>query len=164
FERHSEIFATTFTLPPAAGVRPEGSSVDNPFKLEGVSAVDFRRLLKLLYPLTCLPKTPTLVTEEWISVLKLATLWRFLEIRDLAIKQLASHAQSLDCLQRILFGKQYDVSAWLRSGYTDLARRVTPISLAEATQIGWELTLRIYQAREAALTSKISTYHNYGSN
>jgi hypothetical protein len=78
-------------------------------------------------------------------------MWRFLQIRDLAIKELAAHAQSLDCMQRILFGKQYDVSAWIRSGYTDLARRDVPISFEEAAQIGWELTIRIYQAREVAL-------------
>ncbi|KAJ7496812.1 hypothetical protein FB451DRAFT_1359348 [Mycena latifolia] len=156
FDRNSEIFATTFTLPPATGGKPEGTSASNPFKLEGISSADFKTLLKLLYPLTCLPKTSTLSKDEWMSVLKLATLWRFLEIREVAIKELASHAQSLDCIKRILLGKQYDVAAWLRSGYTDLARRDTPISLEEATTIGWELAIRIYQAREGALKANIS--------
>ncbi|KAJ7655374.1 hypothetical protein B0H17DRAFT_1021590 [Mycena rosella] len=158
FERSSEIFATTFTLPPADGTKPEGSSPHNPFKLEGISSADFRALLKLLYPLTCLPKTPTLTKDEWMSVLKLATLYRFLELRELAIQELATHAQSLDCMQRVALGKQYDVAAWIRSGYTDLARRDAPISLEESSTIGWELTLRIYQAREVALRTGYSRY------
>lgn len=100
---------------------------------------------------TAVSKTPTLLKEEWISVLKLASLWQFLEIRDLAVKELAGHAQSLDSIERILLGKQYDVSAWLRSGYTDLARRDTSISLEEAKKIGWEATLMIFQSREASM-------------
>ncbi|KAJ7099501.1 hypothetical protein B0H15DRAFT_820494 [Mycena belliarum] len=90
-----------------------------------------------------------------MSVLKLATLWRFLEIRELAMKELTCRVESLECFQRILYGKQYDVAVWLRSGHTDLARRVNLITLEEATifTIGWDLALRIYQAREALLKS-----------
>ncbi|KAJ7125209.1 hypothetical protein C8R44DRAFT_782592 [Mycena epipterygia] len=162
FERHSEIFAATFTLPQAGGIS-EGSEDKNPIKLEGISHLDFQRLLKVLYPLTAIPKTPELHGYEWISVLKLANLWHFLEVRELAIEQLTSHAQSLDCIERILFGRQYGVAAWLRSGYTDLAQRKAPISVEEAAKISWEVALQIYQAREAVVAksslSPANPYH-----
>jgi hypothetical protein len=51
FEHSSEIFATTFTLPAVDEVHTEGQSDENPFILEGISCVDFQRLLKVLYPL-----------------------------------------------------------------------------------------------------------------
>ncbi|KAJ7772024.1 hypothetical protein DFH07DRAFT_937719 [Mycena maculata] len=158
FERHSEIFATTFTLPPPDDGVADGSTEDKPFKLEGIECIDFERLLKVLTPVS---KTPILSNVEWMSVLKLANLWHFLEIRELAIKQLDAHAaNSLDCVERILLGKQYDVSAWLRSGYQDLARRKTPISMDEAKQLGWEVTLQIFHLREGAVTHGRNPYKN----
>ncbi|KAJ7772029.1 hypothetical protein DFH07DRAFT_997847, partial [Mycena maculata] len=132
FERHSEIFATTFTLPPASDGRVEGADEKAPVKLEGISSFDFQSLLKPSR--TAIPKTPGLSQDEWISVLKLSTMWLFSEARILAIRHLTGH--SLDCIQRILLGRQYDVSEWLRSGYTELARRSTSISSEEANKIG----------------------------
>ncbi|KAJ6593369.1 hypothetical protein B0H19DRAFT_1246152 [Mycena capillaripes] len=151
FERHSGIFATTFSLPqPVEGA--EGTNDKIPFKLEGIKRADFQALLKVLYPMSAIPKLPELKREEWISVLHLASLWDFLEVRDLAIQQLAMYAEgTLNATERIVLGRKYDVSSWLRSGYTELAKRKTPISLEEAAKIGWEVTLQICQLREAAV-------------
>jgi hypothetical protein len=50
FERHSGVFATTFSLPqPAEGA--EGSDDKNPITLDGIKSLDFQTLLKILYPL-----------------------------------------------------------------------------------------------------------------
>ena len=46
----SDIFATVFTLPPERSKDAEGSSDKTPFKLEGISKVDFQRFLGALYP------------------------------------------------------------------------------------------------------------------
>ncbi|KAJ7876093.1 hypothetical protein B0H14DRAFT_2501466 [Mycena olivaceomarginata] len=154
FERHSGIFATTFSLPQSVE-GAEGSSDKTPFKLDGIKSLDFRRLLGVLYPMTRRPspKTPTLSKDEWISVLKLANLWDFIEVRNLAIEQLTSYAGSLDCIERILFARQFDVSAWLQSGYVELARRKAVVSAEEAGKIGWETALQICQLREAKTLS-----------
>ena len=48
FECNSEIFATIFTLPLAG--ETEGTTDQNPLKLEGINSVDFQSLLKVLYP------------------------------------------------------------------------------------------------------------------
>ncbi|KAJ7072744.1 hypothetical protein C8F01DRAFT_259362 [Mycena amicta] len=151
FERCSEIFASIFTLPPPDQARVEGSDESCPLTLEGVSALDFRRFLKVLYPLDALPSVPNLNKDEWISVLKLATLWRFLDVRSLAITRL-DHALQTDCISQILLGRQYDVVSWLRDGYGTLARREAPICAEEAREIGWDAALKIFQAREAMMT------------
>ncbi|KAJ7625624.1 hypothetical protein FB45DRAFT_921875 [Roridomyces roridus] len=158
FERSSEIFATTLTLPAASNAHAEGSSDDNPFVLEGIDKVDFQRLLKVLYPLD-IPQILSMPKDDWISVLKLSTLWYFIDARNLAIKQLDNH--NVDCIERILLARQYEVSTWLRRGYTELARRDFGVILDEAERIGWKTAVQIYQTREAAV--KNSNYNNrYG--
>ncbi|KAJ7656468.1 hypothetical protein DFH06DRAFT_1411260 [Mycena polygramma] len=87
FEHSSEIFATIFILPVVDAVQGEDQSDENPVILEGISRVDFERLLKVLYPLD-IPQILSMAKDDWISVLKLSTLWYFLDARDLAIKPL----------------------------------------------------------------------------
>ncbi|KAJ7477479.1 hypothetical protein FB451DRAFT_1242560 [Mycena latifolia] len=163
FERNSEIFASTFMLPVTDDV--EGISDKNPVKLEGVSSVDFERLLVVLYPL-CVDlillfknhsrsqrhredPMPTLSKDHWISVLKLATLWRLLATRALAIRHL--DAEVKNGAEGIVLARKYHVASWLRSGYTALSRGAHgAMSLADAEMIGWETATKIYRVREEA--------------
>ncbi|KAF7354223.1 hypothetical protein MVEN_01110100 [Mycena venus] len=163
FERNSEIFASTFMLPVTGDV--EGSSDQNPVKLEGISSVDFERLLVVLYPLE--DPMPTLSKDHWISVLKLSTLWRLLATRALAIRHL--DAEVRNGAEGIVLGKKYHVASWLRSGYTALSRSAHgAISLADAEMIGWETATKIYRIREEAahkrqnVAQPIRDCHNCG--
>ncbi|KAJ7250483.1 hypothetical protein B0H12DRAFT_1120558 [Mycena haematopus] len=144
-------FAATFTLPVVDGADAEGGSDENPVILEGISNVDFKALLKVLYPLD-IPQILSMTKGEWISVLKLSTQWYFLDARDLAIKQLNDQGD-IRSVERILLARQYDVAGWLRMGYNDLAKREEGISLEDAATIGWETMVRLYQTREAAIKS-----------
>ncbi|KAJ6520733.1 hypothetical protein B0H19DRAFT_1277873 [Mycena capillaripes] len=135
-----------------------------PFKLDGIKRADFQALLKVLYPMSAIPKLPELKREEWISVLHLASLWDFIEVRDLAVQQLSLYAEgTLNATERIVLGRKHDVSSWLRSGYTELAKRKTPISSEEAAKIGWEVTLQICQLREAAVAPEGRAKNPYES-
>ncbi|KAK7024955.1 hypothetical protein R3P38DRAFT_3356199 [Favolaschia claudopus] len=154
FEHSSEVFATTFTLPVGDG-NAEGASDENPVVLEGISSLDFQRLLKVLYPLD-IPQILSMPKDDWISVLKLSTQWYFIDARELAIQQLNDRPE-IGSIERILLARQYDVAAWLRMGYNDLARREEGISLEDAAKIGWETTVRLYQTREAAIKSYSAT-------
>ncbi|KAJ7509745.1 hypothetical protein B0H11DRAFT_1257123 [Mycena galericulata] len=125
----------------------EGVGDRNPVKLEGISSVDFERLLAALYPLKS--PIPSMPKDHWISVLKLATLWRLLDIRDLAIQHLDGEVR--DNVEGIVLARKYHVADWLRSGYTALARSAHPgMSLDDAKMIGWETATKIYRIREAA--------------
>ncbi|KAJ6456079.1 hypothetical protein C8R45DRAFT_580814 [Mycena sanguinolenta] len=154
FERSSEIFATMFTLPAGDGVQTEGQSDENPIVLEGVSSVCFRALLKVLYPLDVQQVWKNalgLTKDDWISVLKLSTQWRFLAVRNLAIQRLDDH-DDIEIVERILLARQYDVAGWLRKGYTALAERTQGITSEEAKRIGWETAFLLSQVRENAKT------------
>ncbi|KAJ7250477.1 hypothetical protein B0H12DRAFT_1072073 [Mycena haematopus] len=155
FEHTSEIFASMLTLPLGDGVQVEGQSEQNPIVLEGISKVDFRALLKVLYPLNIreamLNTDEWMTKDEWLSVLKLSTQWRFLEARDLAIKQLDRPGSKFEPVELVMLGQQYDVAAWLKKGYAGLVLRQVCISPEEANQIGWETAFRISAARETAL-------------
>ncbi|KAJ7887243.1 hypothetical protein B0H14DRAFT_2337871, partial [Mycena olivaceomarginata] len=121
FERDSEIFTTAYTLP-AAG-KGEGLSDENAVILEGLSTVDFERLLAALYLLNSLPHNknliPSVPKDHWIFVLRLATLWRFLDIRNLAIRHLDTQVKK--GAEGIVLARRYRVAQWLRSGYEAFA-------------------------------------------
>jgi len=154
FERRSEIFGTTFTLPTGGDIQVEGQSDENPVVLAGIGSIDFQALLKVLYPLDVhqilSDKDEWMTKDEWISVLKLSTQWYFLDTRDLAIKQLNKRSD-VGSADRIVLARQYDVPDWLRTGYTDLARRNEEISPEDAQKIGWETAYQLGRVREMAM-------------
>jgi hypothetical protein len=95
----SEVFADMFLLPSGLAMRSEGQDRDHPIVLEGYKKDEFTCLLKVMYPtyvhviFICIDfiylwtfdrarfLTPDgtldlqLKKEEWVSVLKLSTIW-----------------------------------------------------------------------------------------
>ncbi|KAJ6483705.1 hypothetical protein DFH09DRAFT_1461052, partial [Mycena vulgaris] len=103
------------------------------------SKIDFERFLSVLYPLCVLAfecETP----EEWSSVLLLADRWRMMDIRRLAINELALCAGPVD---KIALGHRYNVEEWLGPAYLALAMRKMPITSAEGMKIGVQALIRI---------------------
>ncbi|KAK7024961.1 hypothetical protein R3P38DRAFT_2951956 [Favolaschia claudopus] len=92
-----------------------------------------------------------MTTDEWISVLKLSTEWRFLQIRKLAIEMLTSTSQ-ISSVQRIVLARKYEVASWLRRGYLELAQSAESISEEEGELLGWKTAFRLIQARERTLS------------
>lgn len=84
--------------------------------------------------------------EDWVSVLKLSTMWDFLDIRKLAIQELSK--MEISTVDKIILARDCKVAEWLLSGYNELAKRSETISLDEAARLGWEATVRIFQVRE----------------
>ncbi|KAJ7288882.1 hypothetical protein C8J57DRAFT_1495141 [Mycena rebaudengoi] len=161
FEHSSEIFATMFALPAGKGGYTEGQSKENPVVLEGISSVDFQRLLKVLYPLNIpkilgMPRDEWMTNEEWISVLKLSTQWRFIDTRNLAIQRLSDRA-GIGSAERIQLARQYDVANWLRMGCIALAQRHETLSPEEAEKVGWKTAFQLCWVREKALRDYAST-------
>ncbi|KAJ7133736.1 hypothetical protein C8R43DRAFT_894956, partial [Mycena crocata] len=157
FERDSAIFASMFTLPSAAGERPEGEVVENPIILEGVSALDFDRFLSILYPLNFSTRD-TASAEEWTSVLSLATRWDFTSLRELALQHLFSMASAVE---RIALGRRYDIVGWLIPAYTEVCERTEPLSLAEGRLLGIDDTVCIGQVRHSIrYSSNLNRHHD----
>ena len=96
------------------------------------------------------PGYPPKREEEWISVLKLSTMWEFEEIRKVAIKELAK-VVSVDLVRTVNLAKQYHIAAWLPEAYEGLIRRTEAISIAEAEQLGLSTAVRLFQIREKTI-------------
>ncbi|KAI9064781.1 hypothetical protein FKP32DRAFT_1675319 [Trametes sanguinea] len=147
FVRHSAVFKDLFSLPTGhSGAPVEGNDDDNPLHFSGISAVDFERLLWVLYPSSYSShKAKTL--DEWRSILGLATRWEFNDVRELAIREL----QNLDMppVDRICLGQEFEIDGhWALSAYTALCERSEPLSLDEAARLGLDVSIRIARLRE----------------
>ncbi|KAJ4471528.1 hypothetical protein J3R30DRAFT_1090883 [Lentinula aciculospora] len=143
FQRDSPIFETMFSLPPPIDARPEGEEEDRPIQLEGIECRDFDRLLSVMYPKS-FNAYESSTTEEWTSVLKLATRWDFDSIRELAVESLTSSASPADL---IILAHRYDVSQWLLPEYMELCVRDEPLSLEEGRKLGVNTVVAINQIR-----------------
>ncbi|KZV76191.1 hypothetical protein PENSPDRAFT_747885 [Peniophora sp. CONT] len=143
------IFAAMFELPNGDG---EGSSDENPIRLPpDVTAEDFHSFLDACVPMPGGP--PKLSIEEWMSVLKLSTMWCLDDLRNKAIcsadQEVATLAENEDrVIDKILLGKQYRVSRWLLEGYEVLGRRDVRLSANERDRLGMASALRVWELRE----------------
>ncbi|KAK7462317.1 hypothetical protein VKT23_007918 [Stygiomarasmius scandens] len=144
FEKSSEVFSDMFSLPQAES--EEGESDAHPIRLEGIEAKDFECLLKFLYPRNLLEKEEPATRRQWISVLKLATLWQFLDLRALAIDKLTHFP--MNASDRVVLGRNYHVHAWLRSGYVDLVKQLQTPSTGDVEKIGYLPATRVFRLRE----------------
>ncbi|KAH6885496.1 hypothetical protein BKA70DRAFT_1410548 [Coprinopsis sp. MPI-PUGE-AT-0042] len=115
-----------------------------PIQLD-VTAEEFRVFLQVLYPRP-FHRRMDLTKVNWISLLKLSTLWHFNGLRGVAITRL--EAQQLQPAEKVSLGKQYYVSRWVITGYDALVRNEEVISVQDATQLGIESTVGLYICRE----------------
>ncbi|KAF7350933.1 BTB domain-containing protein [Mycena sanguinolenta] len=146
-----------FSLPSVAGERPEGEVVENPIVLEGINAVDFDRFLSVLYPLDFTTRDIA-STEEWTSVLSLASRWEFNSLRELAMQHLFVITSAVE---RIALGRRYDIPCWLVPAYAEVCERKEPLTLAEGRLLGLEDTVCIGQVRHTIrYTSNLNRHHD----
>ncbi|KAI0726910.1 hypothetical protein C8Q72DRAFT_887192 [Fomitopsis betulina] len=150
--RHSKVFADLFKLPPVAGKPGEGLTDEHPIILEGVTCRDFERLLSLFYPEN-IRVGDLSTTEEWTSVLALATKWDFAEYRQLAIARLAQLASPVD---RILLGRRYDVPEWLTAAYLELCTRDDVLSYDEGMLLGMHDVILLSDIRQNVRKGRIT--------
>ncbi|KAF7309198.1 BTB domain-containing protein [Mycena kentingensis (nom. inval.)] len=158
-QQYSEIFAHLFEVPQLeakGGSTIQGQSDENPIRLEGVTVVEFESLLKVIFPIKASENAQDdLSNEDWVAILKLATMWRFLEIRQTAIRVLDE--RSMPLVRQVVLGKAYDVPTWLRAGYLGLLRRGTKLTPDEAQRIGWASAFTIAHLRESYLERELAT-------
>jgi len=117
FVQSSEVFADMFLLPSGPGANTEGQDREHPIVLEGYKKDEFACLLKVMYPTyvliifiqldpTYLPgcRASSLVSgttlgfplgkEEWVSVMKLSTIWNMEKVCRNSTKTHSSMAKS----------------------------------------------------------------------
>ncbi|KAK0459152.1 uncharacterized protein EV420DRAFT_305526 [Desarmillaria tabescens] len=147
FTKNSETFRTMFTLPQTATDTVEGDTDDKPILLQGVSKVDFERLLKFMFPRNELSPSEPLSPEEWLSILKLSTMWEMTEIRNTAISHIMERPLEIDATERISLGTKYDVSTLVTSGIVSPVNQQEGVSEKQTEVLGYEMALRIQSIR-----------------
>jgi hypothetical protein len=152
----------TFGLP-AGRKDGEGRSDEHPFELQGIRREAFESLLRVMYNPSVVQiniafrkihapgyRGPLCLTrKEWIEILGLSTMWEFLSIRELAIRELSKF--EMKAADKIRLGREYDVIDWLLSGYREFVQQPATLSLEDAERIGFETAFRLLRVREKFL-------------
>lgn len=145
-ERESEYFREGFE---AAGPQEDGRSDQAAFRLDDVTISEFERLLWVFYnPQYLYDEQPV---DHWITILDLATRWKFPSVRDLAVRQL----QKLDMnpVERIIIYNKYNLDkSLLLPAYIRLCKQSSR-SVEDGRRLGMPTVLKINEAREYAQRS-----------
>ncbi|KAF8549175.1 hypothetical protein OG21DRAFT_1470332 [Imleria badia] len=153
FERESEVFRNLFET--AAVDDPQSGTDARPFTLD-VKPDEFEQLLWVWYDREYSYQQPT--KEQWVTILRLATRWEFLKIRELAIRQLV--ALDLPPAERISIYKEHGIDdERLLSSYVELCRSPTVPTKADGDLIEMETLINILQAREDAQRKAVELGH-----
>ncbi|KAI5831659.1 hypothetical protein K523DRAFT_345970 [Schizophyllum commune Tattone D] len=130
FTQYSESFAIEYLSSPASTsfVRPKG-----------IETRDFDRFLSLLYP-SKIGELDISTADEWLSVLRLAERWAFVDLRKLARQKLDALASPAECDDIAPFPKRAKVAG--ESGFTDWLERA-PIGLHDASANRRDDSLRL---------------------
>ncbi|EIN06752.1 hypothetical protein PUNSTDRAFT_25128, partial [Punctularia strigosozonata HHB-11173 SS5] len=147
FAKGSSVFEGMFALPVVGPSSIDGESDDRPLPLPGVSKHDFRQLLRVMFPRPSASGPPQLSCDEWVSVLKLSTMWQFAEIRARAVRELSAIA--IDAVRKVVLAKKFSVDQWLLPALNEIARRAKPIDVEDIEKLGLEYALKLAEVRES---------------
>ena len=86
--------------------------------------------------------------EDWTSILRLATKWNFLSLRELAVERLLAITSPID---KVVLGHTFDLPKWLPLAYAQLCERAKPLTteegkrLGELGPVGVDIVIRLWQ-------------------
>ncbi|KAI6040624.1 hypothetical protein EDC04DRAFT_3140241 [Pisolithus marmoratus] len=157
-ETESTVFRDMFLLPQDDSETIEGQSDTSPVILQGVSKMN----LKPTYFPWCTrqhgaKKGSGLDQAQWVSVLRLSTMWEFDELRNVAIQHLDQPSPSFNAadtpppfnpVDKFALASKYEIKEWYLPALLTLARRSKPISIEEGHRIGFENALKVAAVRE----------------
>ncbi|KAF6761051.1 hypothetical protein DFP72DRAFT_30864 [Ephemerocybe angulata] len=128
-----------------------------PVKLEYDSEA-FQPFCRVLCPMERRETNQSLTQQQWIWVLRLSILWNFNDIRQRAIEMMNLTEPKLSPFDRITLGKELNIAAWLKSGYSELVTRGSSISFEEAQALGLQTAISLISIRESYLRLKYSKH------
>ncbi|TRM68875.1 hypothetical protein BD626DRAFT_579628 [Schizophyllum amplum] len=114
-------------------------------RLPGVTSVDLDCFLSLIYP-SAIGERQIHTVEEWASVLRLATLWSFDRLRELAIRKIEPIAGAVD---KIVIAREFGFGdSWLTPAFEALRNAPRWLEYEEAERLGLRTVVDIGRARE----------------
>ncbi len=85
--------------------------------------------------------------NEWLSALKLATMWGMSNVRRTAINEI-SQLKSMSDADQVVFGKDYAVVDWVMSGCRALTKPNRGIvSIEDASRLTLPICLKVWQGQ-----------------
>lgn len=132
------------------GATTKGTSDDNPIHLGDTRAEDFLGLLRMVHPLVRPGyKANDLTLTSGSGILKLATRWKFENIRKSLINSMTSLLASPDhALNQVLLGREHKVAPWLINGYSIFVVRDKSMTVAEGEVLGLVTVIRLNELRD----------------
>jgi len=155
-ERDSEVFRDLFRVPTPPNQPVEGKTEENPIRLEGVLSTDFERFLTVLYPR--IGHDDLSEPDEWASVLCVADMYAFDDVRRLAIWRLEFLASPLD---KLVIGHRYGIRDFVLVGYRDLCEREQPLRSTELERLDLEDVFLLTAKREELASARRSRLSDY---
>ncbi|CAE6497983.1 unnamed protein product [Rhizoctonia solani] len=148
----SKVFSDMFEMAKSEGNLPEeGSSPENPIKLEGVSVSDFAELLRVLYANQFSDDQIAPDPSSVIPAFRLANVFNFSKLRAYLLP-LAE--KNLDDVDKIVFAREFNIKEWLSPAHIRLCKRETVPSTEEASKLGVQSVLMILRMREQHRSQK----------
>ncbi|KAG8700089.1 hypothetical protein FRC08_004930 [Ceratobasidium sp. 394] len=123
----------------------EGTSLDNPIIMQGVSASDFECLMTVLYASHFSSHQPEPEASLIIPAFRLANMWDFADLCAY-LKPLAERA--LSDVDKVVFAREFKVAEWLAPAHAKLCLREAKITTQEAAKLGLDSLLFISRFRE----------------
>jgi hypothetical protein len=97
----------------------------------------------------------SLSKAEWVSILKLSTKWRFLDLRKMAKSELEA-GQELTSVEKIVLGREFYDSSWISTGYRELVQKSDTITDDEAIDIELPTAINLCRIREIMLRQSLT--------
>jgi len=145
FERESTFFKAELALPATPGAPRIGTSDDSAILLHDVRSADFAKLLWVFYnPKYSLYDT---TVEDWTTILDLAHRWGFVEVKNLAVRELEKLV--LPDVDRIVLYHKYSVDEKiLIPRYMTLCMRPELLTVEEGLKLGMGTVIALTRTRE----------------
>lgn len=93
----------------------------------------------------------TLTQTQWVSVLRLSTMWFFKDIRERAIAELSKAVSTPTA--RIVLARTYNIPGWTEPALRALAQQEQPLSAQDLEALGWDTAAKLFQIRESVVFS-----------
>ncbi|KAK0486321.1 hypothetical protein IW261DRAFT_791388 [Armillaria novae-zelandiae] len=135
----------TMVLPQGDAAAVAGVDDERPVVIKGVRSADFENLLDSIVHAEQ-KEVPKFNKDEWLAVLKLATMWGMVDIRSMAINEITK-SKSLSDVDQVILGREHAVADWMISGYRALTKRKTVVSRHNASRLTLSTCLKVWQAQ-----------------
>lgn len=123
----------------------KGWTKEKPFHVDGLSKHDFVAFLKIICPRNVF-QPEDLSFEDWVSVLKLSTLWNFEEARKCAINNLP-FTDFEHPVTRIELAMRYKVRQWYFPALQKLATQQYSFETQDVERLGLNFAMKVVELR-----------------